>query len=183
LVPLPLDSKKHAPDHPGSGRAGCHKEWSRMDCRIARVTFGPTGGVPPRGQFQWGHRPCAGATERLEPAVILVEEMQSEVGGGGETGAIRDLRLEVDRAWRNDVALEMWIDVTSNPVSIRLAGVLDESTGANLLSVVRDCVAQGRLDFDLDTSGLRIDATGWQVIDRLRRQIHDFGGQMHGAPN
>ena len=46
----------------------------------------------------------------------------------------------------------MWIDVTSEPVAIRLAGVLDESTGANLLSVVKDCVAQGRLDFDLDTS-------------------------------
>ena len=115
--------------------------------------------------------------------MILVDETQSETGGGTGHDPIRDLRLEVDRAWRDDVALEMWIDVTSNPVSIRLAGVLDESTGANLLSVVRDCVAQGRVDFDLDTSALRVDGSGWQVIDRLRRQIHDFGGQMHGAPN
>jgi len=116
--------------------------------------------------------------------VILVDETSSQTGGGTESvdSAIRELRLEVDRAWRNDVALEMWIDVTSDPVAIRLAGVLDDSTGANLLRVVEDCVAQGRLDFDLDTSALRVDGSGWQVIDRIRAQIHDSGGRMHGVP-
>jgi len=116
--------------------------------------------------------------------VILVDEMPSEAGGG--TGfvnwAIGELRLEVDRAWRNDVALEMWIDATSDPVSIRLAGVLDESTGANLLGVVKDCVAQGQLDFDLDTSALRIDRSGLMVIDQIRAQIHDSGGRLRGTP-
>jgi hypothetical protein len=114
--------------------------------------------------------------------VILVDEAQSEAGGGAGHDPIRDLRLEVDRAWRDDVALEMWIDVTSEPVAIRLAGVLDASTGANLLSVVRDCVAQGRLDFDLDTSALRVDGSGWQVINRMRQQIVDSGGHMHCTP-
>ncbi len=115
--------------------------------------------------------------------MILVDETMSETGGGSgpHEESIREMRLEVDRAWRNDVALEMWIDVTSDPVVIRLAGVLDESTGANLLSVVADCVAQGRLEFDLDTSALRVDGSGWQVIDRLREQIHGSGGHMHGS--
>jgi hypothetical protein len=115
--------------------------------------------------------------------VILVDETPSETGGG--TGsvnwAIGESRLEVDRAWRNDVALEMWIDATSDPVAIRLAGVLDESTGANLLSVVEDCVAQGQLDFDFDTSALRVEGSGWQVIERIRAQIHESGGRMYGV--
>ena len=71
--------------------------------------------------------------------MILVDETAVADGRRNRfvDSAIRELRLEVDRAWRNDVALEMWIDVTSEPVAIRLEGVLDESTGANLLGVVR----------------------------------------------
>ncbi len=83
--------------------------------------------------------------------MILVDETPAEAGGGSVNRAVAELRLEVDRAWRDDVALEMWIDATSDRVAIRLAGVLDESTGANLLGVVKDCVDQGQLEFDLDT--------------------------------
>ena len=113
--------------------------------------------------------------------MILLDETRSQAEDGTGHDPIRDLRLAVDRAWRDDVALEMWIDVSSEPVAIRLAGVLDESTGANLLSVVRDCVDQGRLEFDLDTSALRVDRSGWQVIERMRQQIVGFGGHLHGA--
>ena len=114
--------------------------------------------------------------------MILVDEMPAEAGGGSVNRSVAELRLEVDRAWRDDVVLEMWIDATSDPVAIRLAGVLDESTGANLLGVVEDCVAQGQLDFDLDTSALRVDSSGLVVIARLRAQIHDSGGRLRGAP-
>ena len=109
--------------------------------------------------------------------MILLDEstLEAASGSGPEVGSIREL---VDGAWRNDVALEMWIDVTSEPVAIRLAGVLDESTGANLLNVVADCVAEGQKDFHLDTSALRICRKGWQVMERIRRQIHGSGGRM-----
>ncbi len=115
--------------------------------------------------------------------MILVEETPSDSGGwsGSPNVAVGELNLDVDRVWRNDVALEMWIDAASHPVAIRLAGVLDESTGANLLGVVEDCVAQGQLDFDLDTSAVRIDSSGVQVIDRLRARIHDSGGRLRCA--
>ena len=116
--------------------------------------------------------------------MILVDETPSEAGGG--TGsvnwAVGELRLEVDRAWRDDVALEMWIDASADPVAIRLAGVLDAATGANLLDVVKDCVAQGQLDFDLDTSALRVDSSGLMVIDQLLAQVHESGGRLRGAP-
>jgi len=112
--------------------------------------------------------------------VILVEETPSESGGGPAflNVAFGEVNLEPDRVWRKDVALEMWIDATSDPVAIRLAGVLDESTGANLLGVVEDCVAQGQLDFDLDTSAARVDSSGVQVIDQLRARIHHSGGRL-----
>ena len=114
--------------------------------------------------------------------MILVDETPAEAGGGSVNWAVGELRLEVDRAWRDDVALEMWIDATSDPVVIRLAGVLDESTGANLLGVIKDCVTQGQLNFDLDTSALRVDSSGLMVIDQIRAQIRDAGGQLRGAP-
>jgi hypothetical protein len=113
--------------------------------------------------------------------VILVEETYQEGGGfGAGDGPTQALRREVDdQAWRNDVALEMWIDVTSDPVGIRLAGVLDESTGTNLSDVVADCVAEGRLAFALDTSALRIGDSGWCVMGRIREQIERAGGKLH----
>ncbi len=86
---------------------------------------------------------------------------------------------EAERAWRNDVALEMWIDVTAVPVAIRLEGVLDESTGANLMDVVRDCMSEGRWEFNLDTSSLRIARSGWAVMHRLREQVSVAGGHLH----
>ena len=89
---------------------------------------------------------------------------------------------ESERAWRNDVALEIWIDVTVVPVAIRLEGVLDESTGANLVDVVSDCMSAGRWDFFLDTSSLQIARSGWAVMHRLREQVRDAGGRLHWDP-
>jgi hypothetical protein len=72
----------------------------------------------------------------------------------------------------------MWIDVTSDPIRIRLAGVLDESTGANLPAVVEECVDQGQLDFELDTSSLRVEVSGQRVLGGIREQIFRAGGHM-----
>lgn len=89
---------------------------------------------------------------------------------------------EVQPAWRNDVALEMWIDVTSNAVAIRLEGVLDDSTGANLVDVVGECVAEGKRDFVLDISSLRIARSGWAVLNRIRERVHAAGGHLRWDP-
>ena len=92
---------------------------------------------------------------------------------------LRQLRLAPDRTWREDVAIEMWVDVTSDVVVVRLEGVLDGSTGANLTEVVRGCQAEGRWDFALDIRGLRMDRGGWVVLNRLRQQICATGGRFH----
>ena len=93
-------------------------------------------------------------------------------------GQISQWQRVIDRVWRDDVALEMWIDVTKLPVVVRLAGVLDASTGANLLDVVRDCMDQGQVDFDLDISALFVDGSGWPLVDRLRATVHGAGGRL-----
>ncbi len=112
--------------------------------------------------------------------MILIEETDAQGGAPGpEAGSPQALRHEVDRAWRNDVALEMWIDVRTDRVGIRLAGVLDESTGSNLFDVVADCMAEGRRAFDLDTSALRIVDSGWKVMSRIREEIERADGTLH----
>lgn len=105
-----------------------------------------------------------------------LDQRRSQSEGLG-LSALRSIR-DVEGAWRSDVALEMWIDVTSDPVVIRLEGVLDDSTGANLVGVVRDCMAEGRWNFDLDTSSLRIARSGWAVVNHLREQVQAAGGQL-----
>jgi hypothetical protein len=83
-----------------------------------------------------------------------------------------------DRAWRDDVALEMWIDVSSTLVSIRLAGTLDEVTGANLDRLVDECLADGKSQFELDARSLRITASGQALMERMLRRVTSRGGQM-----
>ena len=111
---------------------------------------------------------------------MLVEDTVLETGGGSAE-SVRQQRLEAVGAWRRDVALEMWIDVTTDPVVIRLSGVLDQSTGANLLRVVEDCVADGHLDIDLDTRAVRVDGSGRRVIDAVRVRVVGCGGRLLGG--
>jgi hypothetical protein len=90
-----------------------------------------------------------------------------------------DLALVAERAWRNDVALEIWVDTTTEVVTLRLEGLLDGATGAHLSDVVRACQFDGHRAFILDTGGLHIDPTGWAVIHHLREEIHAAGGRLH----
>jgi hypothetical protein len=116
----------------------------------------------------------------MEPAMPALDERRSQ--WDRSSPHVEPSIREAERAWRNDVALEMWIDVKTVPVAIRLEGVLDESTGANLMDVVSDCMSEGRWDFFLDTSSLRIVRSGWAVMHRLREQVRDAGGHLHWDP-
>ena len=111
--------------------------------------------------------------------MIPVQELPSD-SFGTDLGGRDDLefRHEGDRAWQYDVALEMWIDATARPVSIRLAGVLDTSTGANLVHVVEDCLGQGMREFALDTTGLCIDGSGWEIVAQVSDYVRHAGGSL-----
>lgn len=62
-----------------------------------------------------------------------------------------------DVAWKMEPALEMWIDVDSRPVTLRLAGVLDGQTGRSVFSVVEGLLHEGYVRFailvDIDPLG------------------------------
>ncbi len=89
---------------------------------------------------------------------------------------------EVDQVWRDDVALEMWIDVSKVPARVRLAGDLDESTGANLFGVVMECMAQGNVDFDFDISTACVHGSGWPLMDHIRDAVEGLGGRVTLTP-
>jgi hypothetical protein len=51
-------------------------------------------------------------------------------------------------------ALEIWVDAEAMPVTIRLAGVLDDQTGRNLHSVVNGLLQEGYVDFAMQVDEL-----------------------------
>jgi hypothetical protein len=111
--------------------------------------------------------------------MIPVEELPAD-SFGSEPGAWDpDAAARVGEPdWHTDVALEMWIDATAHPVSIRLAGVLDSATGANLMHVVEDCMAEGQRDFTFDTAALVLDLSGREVLERITDRVHGSGGSV-----
>ena len=82
-------------------------------------------------------------------------------------------------AWRGDVVLEIWVETRHIPVDIRLAGVLDETTAGNLLSVVSELIADGIRDFAFQTSGLSVpDSPNNGVIVDLQRILQRSGSRF-----
>ncbi len=100
---------------------------------------------------------------------------------GSEGGSERGLPpYRPDSAWREDVALEMWIDTDRDPVTIRLAGTLCAATGANLASVVAELIAEGCRDFELQTPRLKMpDGDG--VLADIRQVVQHAGGRLTEA--
>jgi hypothetical protein len=108
---------------------------------------------------------------------MVVESLYPAVGTSDLS--ILAWRQEVDLAWRDDVALEIWIDATADVVGIRLEGALDEVTGTNLSRVIDECLSEGGTEFALDTRRARISRAGMAVMDRLDRKIGLAGGHLH----
>ena len=80
-------------------------------------------------------------------------------------------------AWRNDVALEIWVDGYGPTVGIRLSGTLDGATATNLASLVMELIEEGGRQFSLDTDGLCVtDPGGHAALAEVRRLIQSAGG-------
>jgi len=75
-------------------------------------------------------------------------------------------------AWRNDVALEIWVDGCGPSIAIRLSGTLDDATATNLPSLVGELIDEGGRQISLDTHGLRVtDGGGRAALAEVRRLI------------
>lgn len=131
------------------------------------------------------HRPENGQPKGHRAALILSQKTHEERRDAPiapEVWTLGDgtpeLRPHEECAWRRDVALEMWVDVTADLVTVRLQGVLDASTGRNVSHVILECMADGRRDLALDVGGLRIDPSGRDVLRHLRVQVQRAGGRL-----
>jgi anti-anti-sigma regulatory factor len=84
-----------------------------------------------------------------------------------------------DVAWKMEPALEIWVDVETVPVNIRLTGALDGRTGRNVHSVVEQLLQEGYLDFvmevdELDPPG----AAGFSSLVGIQRLVKSVGGSL-----
>ena len=93
--------------------------------------------------------------------------------------SVRGLLYQTGAAWMRDVALEIWIDVERVPVNIRLAGTFDETTSVSLISVVKELIADGRREFELQTPALYVpDESGVSSLMELERAVESSGGRL-----
>jgi hypothetical protein len=84
-----------------------------------------------------------------------------------------------DTAWKMDPALEIWVDVNTIPVNIRLAGVLDGQTGKNVYWVVEGLLQEGYVDFAMKVDELDPpDAAGLSTLMDIQRLVSGAGGSL-----
>jgi hypothetical protein len=82
-------------------------------------------------------------------------------------------------AWKRDVALEISVDVDRVPATVRLAGMLDGETAANLMALFAELIGEGFVDFELQTSALCVpDECGLSVLNGLQRLIRGSDGNF-----
>ena len=82
-----------------------------------------------------------------------------------------------DVVWKMEPALELWVNVESKPVTVRLAGVLDGETGRNVYSVVKGLLQEGYMDFAMQVDELdQPDAEGRSSLVGIQRLVENAGG-------
>lgn len=91
-----------------------------------------------------------------------------------------DRNCEPRFAWRQDVALEISIDIESSPATVVLAGTLDGETASNLITVVAELIGDGYSSFELQTAALWVpeDEDGGASLAALERLVRGSGGQF-----
>ena len=120
---------------------------------------------------------------RFERWVLMMTVRPEPVDNcGGQCPKIDRPSAEAGRVgWTSEVVLEMWIDDDQEPISLRLAGTLDETTEDYVLSVVGELVEQGARNFRLQTSELELAFGGLEALVALERLVSCAGGQLTGA--
>jgi hypothetical protein len=85
----------------------------------------------------------------------------------------------LDVAWKMDPVLELWVNVETMPVTIRLAGVLDDLTGASVLHVVQELLDEGYRDFIMQVDDLeRIASDISASLEGIARVVNGAGGTL-----
>jgi hypothetical protein len=81
--------------------------------------------------------------------------------------------------WESDVALEIWIDTKRVPVTLRLVGTIGRATGARLVTVVAELIADGYNDFELCSAAVDVvEPAGDDALLSVQRLISRSGGRL-----
>jgi len=79
----------------------------------------------------------------------------------------------------DDTALHIWVDAEHSPILIRLSGTLNQATAVNVVPVVRELIADGGRDFELETRALYVpDAGGADTLVDMQRLVQRSGGHL-----
>jgi hypothetical protein len=89
------------------------------------------------------------------------------------------LHCEQNEAWRRDVALAISVNDEGATVMIHMAGTLDHGTALNVTALVAELIADGRHDFELQTSELCVpDEGGVDALLGLQRLVKRAAGRL-----
>ena len=101
----------------------------------------------------------------------------SWVGGVPDTGHETDYQADIE--WKMDPVLELWIDVKSTPVRVRLAGVLNNDTCRSVRSVIEELLDDGHRDLAVQIEELKLpDAAGFSSLVAIQRLVKCAGGSL-----
>jgi hypothetical protein len=95
------------------------------------------------------------------------------------TDAVESLGMGEERAWRRDVALELWVDADADRVRLRVAGVLDASTAPSLLAALADLLGTAARRFELVTENMHVDEpAGFDALAAASALVDRHGGTL-----
>ena len=110
--------------------------------------------------------------------------MLVEIGAAPDPGP--EIGYLTDDAWRNEAALEIWVNADTRPVTIRLSGLLDQSTAVTVESITEELLDDGYRDFLVQIDELEI--SDMDVLMDIERIMTATGSSLcwsisanHGA--
>jgi hypothetical protein len=84
-----------------------------------------------------------------------------------------------DTAWKMDPVLELWVNVKTVPVTVRMAVVLDGMTCNSVMPIIEELLAEGRRDFAIQVDDLDPpDEAGFLSLAGIERMVKDAGGSV-----
>jgi hypothetical protein len=145
-----------------------------LDIGTPRSEWHPFGKV---ASLSWAEAP------ELRQDVATVRVGSNMVFGGGVPAHHPTQMTErlVRFAGSDDMGqvLEVWIDDARLPVTVRVLGVLSQSTGPMLLAIVDDLLLEGFATFMMDSAGLEIaDASGAAALVVLQRRLREASATL-----
>ncbi len=80
--------------------------------------------------------------------------------------------------WQGNVALEMWIDAEQDPVRVRLIGILNQTTWANLVSTLKGLIADGCRNFEFETAVHMSELDRANLLAELNGIVQESGARL-----